>query len=99
MNQHGLRLTIQLGLTQTIGFASTYYLAAILAEPITRELGIPFEQYFVFSASASIISGLLGPILGRQIDRFGGRLVLPFASITITVGLVTMTYLGGEAMG
>jgi predicted MFS family arabinose efflux permease len=88
--QHGLRLTLQLGLTQTIGFASTYYLAAILARPITSELGIPFEQYFVFSATASIISGLLGPILGRQIDRFGGRLVLPFASITITGGLVVM---------
>jgi predicted MFS family arabinose efflux permease len=87
---HGLRLTLQLGLSQTIGFASTYYLAAILARPITSELGIPFEQYFVFSATASIISGLLGPILGRQIDQFGGRLVLPFASVAIAGGLVVM---------
>jgi predicted MFS family arabinose efflux permease len=91
VKHHGLRLTLQLGLTQTIGFASTYYLAAILARPITQELGIPFEQYFLFSATASIISGLLGPILGRQIDRFGGRLVLPFASVTITAGLVVMS--------
>lgn len=91
MPLHGLRLTLQLGFTQTIGFASTYYLAAILARPITRELAIPFEQYFLFSATASIISGLLGPLLGRQIDRFGGRLVLPFASITITAGLIMMS--------
>ncbi len=90
MAPHGLRLTLQLGLSQTIGFASTYYLAAILARPITSELGIPFEQYFVFSATASIISGLLGPILGRQIDQFGGRLVLPFASVAIAGGLVVM---------
>lgn len=87
---YALRFTLQLGITQTIGYASTYYLAAILARPITADLDIPFEQYFVFSATAAIISGLLGPILGRQIDRFGGRLVLPFASLTITGGLVVM---------
>ncbi len=90
MAPYALRFTLQLGVTQTIGYASTYYLAAILARPITADLDIPFEQYFVFSAAASIISGLLGPILGRQIDRFGGRLVLPFASLTIASGLVVM---------
>ena len=90
MAPYALRFTLQLGVTQTIGYASTYYLAAILARPITADLDIPFEQYFVFSAAASIISGLLGPILGRHIDRFGGRLVLPFASLTIASGLVVM---------
>lgn len=95
MRRLGIRLTVQLGLTQTIGYASTYYLAAILARPITGELGIAFEQYFLFSATAAIMSGILGPVLGRQIDRFGGRLVLPFASVTIAVGLVIMSQATG----
>ena len=91
MKRIGLRLTLQLGVTQTIGFASTYYLGAILARPITTDLGIPFEQYFLFTAVAAIVSGFLGPVLGRQIDHFGGRLVLPFASLTIAMGLVIMS--------
>ena len=35
-----MRVVIGLGSAQTLAFGSTYYLPAILAEPIARELGV-----------------------------------------------------------
>ena len=85
------RLVWQLGITQTVGYASSYYLSAILARPISEDLGFGFENYFAFIAVASIVGGLLGPPLGRLIDKWGGRLVLPFASILFALGLTCMS--------
>ncbi len=92
MAKHTLRLTLQLGLTQTIGYASSYYLPAILAAPISKTVGISFEQFFLFLAAASLISAFLGPRLGRIIDGYGGRLVLPVSSLVFAAGLVLMSY-------
>lgn len=91
MAKHSLRLTLQLGITQTIGYASSYYLPAILAVPISRSVGISFEQFFLFLAAASLISAFLGPRLGRLIDGFGGRLVLPISSVVFAGGLLLMS--------
>lgn len=90
MAKHSLRLTVQLGITQTIGYASSYYLPAILAVPISASVGISFEQFFLFLAAASLISAFLGPRLGKLIDGFGGRLVLPISSVVFAAGLVLM---------
>ena len=91
VRQTPLRLVCQLGITQTIGYASSYYLSAILARPISQDLDFEFQNYFTFVAIASIIGGFLGPVLGKQIDRFGGRLVLPISSMLFAVGLALMS--------
>lgn len=85
-----LRLTLQLGVTQTIGYASSYYLPAVLAGPMALELGLRFEFIFLYAATASILSGLLGPLVGSLIDKFGGRLILPAGSLAFAFGLVLM---------
>ncbi len=85
-----LRLSIQLGITQTIGYASSYYLPAVLAIPMARDLGLRFEFIFLYTATASILAGLLGPLIGSLIDRFGGRLILPAASLAFAFGLIVM---------
>lgn len=91
MSKVTTRLTLQLGVTQTIGFASSYYLSAILAKPIAADLGFSFQNYFLFVAAASIVTAVLAPILGKQIDRFGGRIVLPASSIVFAIGLTLMS--------
>ncbi len=91
MRKHSIRLVTQLGLTQTLGYASSYYLPAVLAVPMSQSVGISFQQYFLFLAAASMISAFLGPRLGKLIDHYGGRMVLPLSSLVFAIGLVVMS--------
>ncbi|MEY3971924.1 MAG: hypothetical protein RLY84_317, partial [Actinomycetota bacterium] len=90
VRQKRLRFAGQLGITQTVGYASSYYLPAVLANPIAEEFGISYQSVFLFAAAASIVAGLLGPLTGSLIDRFGGRLILPLGSIAFGLGLLLM---------
>ena len=65
-----------LGSTQTLGWASSYYLPAFLAAPLAAELGLPVTRVFAAFTLALLVSALIGPAAGRAIDRHGGRAVL-----------------------
>jgi MFS family permease len=86
-----------LGITQTLAWGSTYYLAAVFADPISDSLQLPHAWFFgIFSASL-LLSGLLGPLAGRMIDEHGGRDVLAATSFVFAVGLVCLSFAGGIA--
>jgi predicted MFS family arabinose efflux permease len=85
--QAGTRLTIRLGLTQILGWGSSFYLPAILAVPISQALGITTEIFFWAFTLSLLVSGMLGPRVGKAIDRLGGRKVLPIGSVAFAVGL------------
>jgi predicted MFS family arabinose efflux permease len=87
-----LPIIIALGTTQTLAWASSYYLPAILADPIARDLGISSSWVFgVFSASL-VLSALLAPRIGRQIDVVGGRSVLSMSNLVLAAGLVLLGF-------
>ena len=90
-----LPIIIALGTTQTIGWASSYYLPAILAAPIARDLGL--APTFVFGAlsGALVISGLLGPRIGHAIDTFGGRGLLAISNGVLAAGLLLLSFSTG----
>ena len=81
------RLTIRLGITQIIGWGSGFYLPAILAVPISQDLGITTESFFWAFTLSLLLSGLLGPRVGKAIDLFGGRKVLPIGTLSFALGL------------
>jgi MFS family permease len=85
---------LALGSTQTLAWASSYYLPAILADPIGRDLGMSANWIFGAFSAALVISALLGPRVGRQIDLFGGRPVLCTSNLTIAAGLVLLGFTG-----
>ena len=66
----------RLGTAQTLAWASSYYLPAMLAAPMARDLGVTTPTVFAAFSVALIVSALLGPFAGRGIDRHGGRPVL-----------------------
>src|SRR6195952_2849144 len=87
MSGRQLPLILALGTTQTLAWASSYYLAAILADPIARDLGVSSNWVFAAFSASLVISALLGPRVGRQIDLVGGRSVLSLSNLVLAAGL------------
>jgi MFS family permease len=85
-----LPIILALGTTQTLAWASSYYLPAILADPIARDLGVSSNWIFAAFSASLVISALLGPRVGRQIDLFGGRPVLTTSNLTLAAGLALL---------
>ncbi len=84
-----------LGTAQTLAWASTYYLPAMLAAPIGRDLGIAASTVFAAFSAALLLSAVLGPYAGRTIDRWGGRPVLSATSLVFAAGLAAMSLAQG----
>jgi MFS family permease len=87
-----LPIILALGTTQTLAWASSYYLPAILADPIGRDLGVSSNWIFAAFSGALVISALLGPRVGRQIDLVGGRQVLSISNLTLAAGLALLGF-------
>lgn len=95
MISHRTTVITTLGVTQTLAWASTYYLPAILAAPIAD--GLHMSERFVFGvfSAALLLSGLLGPWAGRVIDQKGGRDVLVATSLIFAAGLALLSVATG----
>lgn len=86
-----------LGIAQTLAWATTYYLPALVAPVVMMDLDAdPALVYGAFSL-ALLISGLAAPQVGRFIERLGGRPVLIVSSAIIAAGLVLLGMLPGLA--
>lgn len=87
-----------LGAAQTLAWASSYYLPAILAAPMARDLGVSVPMVFAAFSLALIVSAVVGPWAGRAIDRHGGRPVLMLTSLVFAAGLATLGFAQGPVM-
>ena len=90
-----LRVITTLGTAQTLAWASSYYLPALLARPMAQDLGVSEPTVFAAFSAALVVSALVGPQAGRRIDRWGGRPVLMATSVAFAVGLALMALAGG----
>lgn len=85
----------RLGTAQTLAWASSYYLPAMLAVPMARDLGVATPTVFAAFSVALIVSALLGPLAGRTIDRHGGRPVLVGTNLLFAAALAGMALAQG----
>lgn len=83
-------VVVALGITQTLAWASSYYLPAMLAAPMAKDLGIETPTVFAAFSFALVISAFLGPYAGRCIDRWGGRPVLIATNLVFAAGLLLL---------
>src|SRR6202165_1336408 len=85
-----LPIIVALGTTQTLAWASSYYLPAILADAIGRDLGVSSNWIFAAFSGSLVIAALLGPRVGLQIVLVGGRSVLSISNLTLAAGLALL---------
>jgi predicted MFS family arabinose efflux permease len=90
LNRRQLIIVLALGTTQTLAWASSYYLPAILADPIAHDLGVSSNWVFAAFSASLVLSAVLGPRIGRQIDQVGGRSVLAASNLAMAAGLVLL---------
>jgi MFS family permease len=79
-----------LGSTQTLAWASSYYLPAILGAPIAKALGLSPSIFFGIFSIALLLSAAMGPAVGKIIDRHGGRGMLVASNLVLAAGLTLL---------
>jgi MFS family permease len=87
-----------LGSTQTLAWASSYYLPAVLADPIAHDTGISTNWLFGIFSGALIISALLGPRMGKMSDAGGGHRMLAGSNLLFAGGLALLAFAQGVPM-
>jgi MFS family permease len=85
-------VVLALGTAQTLAWASSYYLLAILADPVSKDTGTSTNSVFAAFSCALLLAALLGPRVGRTIDKFGGRAVLIGSNVFFAAGLGLLAF-------
>jgi MFS family permease len=75
-----------LGVTQIMAWGSSYYLPAVLAQPIASDTGWPLTWVVGGLSLGLLVAGLASPFVGRQIHRYGGRPVLIASALLLAAG-------------
>lgn len=86
-----------LGLAQTLAWAGSYYVPAVLAAPMAADLGVAPSRVFLAFSGALLLTAFLGPAVGRAIDRHGGRGVMAAGNAAMAAGLCVLATATGEA--
>ncbi|WP_233356557.1 MFS transporter [Pseudomonas mangrovi] len=82
------RLVWALGIAQILAWSSTYYLPAVLATAISRDTGWSVTRVVIGLSWGLLVAGACSPLVGRQIDRHGGRRVLASSSLLLASGML-----------
>lgn len=91
-------VVLLLGSSETLAWAGSYYLPAILAAPMARDLGIATSTVFIAFSCAMLIAAVLGPRVGKAIDLRGGKGVLAASNIVLAAGLALMAAAQGPVL-
>src|SRR5262245_47811055 len=92
-----LSVILLLGTTQTLGWASSFYLPAILGDRIARDLGMSSTWFFAVFSASLVVSALVGPRAGRTVDAVGGRELLAASNVILAVGLAVLAFAQSQA--
>lgn len=81
-----------LGVTQLIGWGTTFYAPALLAPVLLRDMGWSRTALFGAFSLSLLVGGLVAPYVGRSIDRVGGRTVMSAGSALAALGLGVIAF-------
>ncbi|TGD95984.1 MFS transporter [Methylobacterium nonmethylotrophicum] len=79
-----------LGIVQILAWGCSYYLLTVLGPSIARETGWPLAWIFGSLSAGMLMAGLVSPLAGRSIGRYGGRPVLVVSTLLLAAGLALL---------
>lgn len=88
LRRHGL--VVMLGLLQILGWATTFYLPAVLAASVAAENDWSLAWTMGGLAWGLLVAGACSPSVGRKIDRWGGGTILAAGSVLMGCGLIAL---------
>ena len=77
-----------LGVTQILAWGSSYYLPAVLSEPIARDTHWPPPLVMGGLSVGLLVAALISPRVGATIERQGGRNVLALSAAMLGLGQI-----------
>ncbi len=92
------RATLGLGVTQIIGWGTTFLMPSVLGHDIGNELGMASELVFAGITVMYAVSALISPSIGRLMDRTGSRLVMTIGSLVYALSLAVLAFCQGPVV-
>ena len=87
------RLSLVLGFTQTLAWATTFYIPAVIVGAAASTLGESRTILLGGFSWSLLIAGLTSPRVGSWIDHSGGRGVMAIGTIIMAIGLAALAAL------
>lgn len=89
------RRVAALGLTQIIGYGTSYYCVAQLAARAAAEFGWPTSRLMGLFSLALLVGSVVAPWAGRRMDRVGAAPVMTLGSALVGLAIAAMALAPG----
>jgi len=89
------KATAGLGLTQIVGWGTTFMLPSVLGRSIEHDLALPSEIVYGGITVMFGVGALFAPRVGRLLDRTGARSVMTAGSIVYALSLAALSFSQG----
>ena len=81
-----------LGVTQIVAWGAIFYSPVLTAPMIVAETGWSLTFTMSGFSIGLLAAGLVAPLVGRSIDRYGGHVVMTAGSLVSALGLIGLAY-------
>ena len=86
-----------LGIAQITAWGTSYYCLGVLAGPIAADTGWSRGFVFLGYTVAMLVMGLVSTTIGRMIDAYGARTVMPLGTVIVSAGLLGLSQVESPA--
>ena len=92
------RIVTGLGITQIVGWGTTFYIPAVLAGRIVDDTGWSLTAFVAAFSWCMLVSGLVSKRIGALLDRLGARRVMSWGSVALAAGLLLVALARSEVL-
>lgn len=84
------RVVLVLSVTEITSWGVLYYAFAVLSSSIVRETGWSHVSVAAAFSASLLVSGVVGIVLGRRLDRFGPRRIMTTGSVLAVAAVLVI---------